>query len=159
MEIIFGDTFVTTPFILAIYKWGLGQPDKICVCRHLSKVYEDGFLVNDFINSDDFSTVWTTAADAAKIVRPSSCLHLPSLVYLAAIAAWSSLTLHHLLAVFDNLLCVQLFLPFPAVELPFAKQVPLLIHPYSSQPWVTILLLLLSCDTVFRIRHHLYLIL
>lgn len=71
MEIIFGGTFVTTPFILAIDKRGLGQPDKVRVCRHSSKVYEDGFSVNDFINSDDFSTVWTTAADAAEIVCPS----------------------------------------------------------------------------------------
>lgn len=71
MEIIFGGTFVTTPFILVIDKWGIGQPDKIHVCRHSGKVYEDGFSVNDFINSDNFSTVWTTAANAAEIVCPS----------------------------------------------------------------------------------------
>lgn len=63
-----GATFVTTPFILDITTAAIGEPKKVRVCRNSSKVYADGLSVNSFINPDDFSTAWTTAADVAEIV-------------------------------------------------------------------------------------------
>lgn len=74
IEAILGEPFVTTPLLLVIEKWGMGEPEKIWVCRNSLKTYSDGKSVNDHINSDDFATVWTTAAAVADIVRVSFTL-------------------------------------------------------------------------------------
>ena len=68
LDIIFGDTFVSTPLIIVSKKGPLGQPDKIRICRNSSKSYGCGVSVNDFIDPDDFSTLWTTATQVADVV-------------------------------------------------------------------------------------------
>lgn len=90
MELIYGDTFVTTPLLLVTKKGALGEPDKIRVCRNSSKSYSDGLSVNDFIDSDDFSTEWTTAADVAEIVGIllSSCSPVWVIICLVTIRSW-----------------------------------------------------------------------
>lgn len=70
VDLIYGDTFVTTPLLPVIKKGELGCPAKIRICRNSSESYESmGMSVNNFIDSDDFSTEWTTAAEVANIVR------------------------------------------------------------------------------------------
>lgn len=105
VDSIFGDTtFVTTPFILDIKTAVIGDPKKVRVCRNSSKIYADGLSVNSFINPDDFSTAWTTAADVAEIV--SIFFPAPHSLYWSFALPLAPLLLL-LIAVIAGFLCLQ----------------------------------------------------
>jgi hypothetical protein len=65
---ILGGHFATSPLGLVEKA---GEPGKFRIVRDFSFENEDGFAVNNFIDSDDFPTEWGTASQVAEIVSIS----------------------------------------------------------------------------------------
>ena len=72
VEQILRGPFQSSPFIVSIQTQGPGEPDKIRVCRHLSKASKHGPSVNSFIEKENFPTRFDTAARVAEIVSSLS---------------------------------------------------------------------------------------
>lgn len=68
---ILGSHFATSPLGLVEKA---GEPGKFRIVRDFSYQNEDGFAVNNFLDSDDFPTEWGTAAQVAEIVSHSFIL-------------------------------------------------------------------------------------
>lgn len=66
-----GPVFVS-PLIVAVQPQLPGQPDKLRVCRHLSKDTADVPSVNSYIDKTEFPTRFDTASRVADIVSPCS---------------------------------------------------------------------------------------
>lgn len=69
VEYLLGGPFMSSPIFL-IDK--AGSPGKLRLIQDCSFENEDGFSVNDFIDSDNFPTTWGTAAEVAQIVSSIS---------------------------------------------------------------------------------------
>jgi hypothetical protein len=67
-ELIMRGPFQSSPLIVAIQPQEPGAPDKIRICRHLSKATKSDVSVNSHIRKDDFPTRFNTATKVAKIV-------------------------------------------------------------------------------------------
>ena len=74
VERILRGPFQSSPFIVLIQTQGPGEPDKIRICRHLSKATKHVSSVNSFIEKEDFPTRFDTAARVAEIVSLSHYL-------------------------------------------------------------------------------------
>lgn len=74
VERILRGPFQSSPLIVSISTQAPGEPDKIRVCRHLSKASRHGPAVNSFIEKEDFPTRFDTAARVAETVSPSTFL-------------------------------------------------------------------------------------
>ena len=68
VERILRGPFHSSPFIVAIHTQAPGVPDKIRICRHLSKATRSFPSVNSFIEKEDFPTRFDTAARVAEVV-------------------------------------------------------------------------------------------
>jgi len=68
VERILRGPFHSSPLIAAIQPQGPGEPDKIRICRHLSKSTKDDASVNSHIAKEDFPTRFDTASKVADIV-------------------------------------------------------------------------------------------
>lgn len=68
VERILRGPFQSSPFIVSIQTQAPGEPDKIRICRHLSKAFKHTPSVNSFIEKEDFPTRFDTAARVAEIV-------------------------------------------------------------------------------------------
>jgi hypothetical protein len=64
--------FFVSPLIVSVQPQGLGVPDKLRVCRHLSKSNKLTTSVNSHIKKEDFPTRFDTASRVADIVSPFS---------------------------------------------------------------------------------------
>jgi hypothetical protein len=60
--------FFASPLIVSVQPQGLGTPDKLRVCRHLSKSNKLTTSVNSHIKKEDFPTRFDTASRVADIV-------------------------------------------------------------------------------------------
>jgi hypothetical protein len=60
--------FFVSPLIVSVQPQGLGEPDKLRVCRHLSKSNKLTTSVNSHIKKEDFPTRFDTASRVADIV-------------------------------------------------------------------------------------------
>jgi hypothetical protein len=60
--------FQSSPFIVSVQPQGPGEPDKIRICRHLSKATKSVASMNSFISKEDFPTRFDTASRVADIV-------------------------------------------------------------------------------------------
>lgn len=65
---ILGGHFVTSPIGLVEKA---GEPGKFRIVRDFSFKNDDGFAVNNYLDSDDFPTEWGTASQVAEIVSSS----------------------------------------------------------------------------------------
>jgi hypothetical protein len=65
---IVGGHFQCSPMIVAEQTQELGKPNKLRLCRHLSKGDAAHPSTNDFIDKEDFPTKFGTAAQVAEIV-------------------------------------------------------------------------------------------
>jgi len=68
VERILRGPFQSSPLIVAVQPQAPGEPDKIRICRHLSKATKLIHSVNSFISKDDFPTRFDTASRVADIV-------------------------------------------------------------------------------------------
>ncbi|PPQ87735.1 hypothetical protein CVT25_014420 [Psilocybe cyanescens] len=68
IELILRGPFQSSPLIVAVQPQGPGEPDKIRICRNLSKATKDIPSVNSFIKKSDFPTRFDCAARVADIV-------------------------------------------------------------------------------------------
>jgi hypothetical protein len=66
--------FRSSPLQVVVKKGTNGDPDKYCVCRHLSYAGLMGHSVNDEIDTEDYPTEWGTASEFADIVHRLSLL-------------------------------------------------------------------------------------
>ncbi|PPQ84094.1 hypothetical protein CVT25_002173 [Psilocybe cyanescens] len=57
VEQILRGPFQSSPLIVAVQPQGPGEPDKICICRNLSKATKGVPSVNSFISKSDFPLV------------------------------------------------------------------------------------------------------
>jgi hypothetical protein len=71
--------FFVSPLIVSVQPQGLGMPDKLRVCRHLSKSNKLTPSVNSHTRKEDFSTRFDTASRVADIVS-IPCIHRIELV-------------------------------------------------------------------------------
>ncbi|PPR05511.1 hypothetical protein CVT24_003191 [Panaeolus cyanescens] len=69
--------FQSSPLIVAVQPQGPGVPDKLRVCRHLSKELKHAPSVNSFIEKEDFPTRFDTACRVAEMVSPFPSLFNP----------------------------------------------------------------------------------
>ena len=60
--------FFVSPLIVSVQPQGLGEPDKLRVCCHLSKSNKLTTSVNSHIKKEDFPTRFDTASRVADIV-------------------------------------------------------------------------------------------
>ena len=60
--------FQSSPLVVAVQPQAPGEPDKIRICRHLSKATKHIPSVNSFISKGDFPTRFDTASRVADIV-------------------------------------------------------------------------------------------
>ena len=60
--------FFSSPLIVSVQPQGLGIPDKLRVCRHLSKSNKTTASINSHVKKEDFSTRFDTASRVADIV-------------------------------------------------------------------------------------------
>jgi len=68
VERILRGPFHSSPLIAAVQLQDPGEPDKIRICRHLSKSTRDHASVNSYISKEDFPTRFDTASKVADIV-------------------------------------------------------------------------------------------
>jgi len=68
VERILRGPFQSSPFIVAFQPQAPGEPDKIRICRHLSKSTKNIASVNSFMTKSDFPTRFDTASRVAEIV-------------------------------------------------------------------------------------------
>jgi len=68
VERILHGSFYSSPFIAAVQPQLPGVPDKIRICRHLSKATQHHPSVNSHIAKEDFPTRFDTASKVADIV-------------------------------------------------------------------------------------------
>jgi hypothetical protein len=68
IEAILRGPFQSSPFIVSVQPQAPGEPNKIRVCRHLSKATKTIPSVNSFISKDDFPTRFDIASRVADIV-------------------------------------------------------------------------------------------
>jgi hypothetical protein len=68
--------FQSSPIIISVQLQNPGEPDKLCLCRHLSKGNKHQWATNTYIDKEKFPTKYNTAAEVAEIV---SRLFAPSL--------------------------------------------------------------------------------
>lgn len=78
VESILRGPFQSSPLIAVIQPQAPGEPDKVRICRHLSKATKNIPSVNSFINKESFPTRFDTAIKVADIV---SSLPLPPYHY------------------------------------------------------------------------------
>jgi hypothetical protein len=67
-EQILRGPFKSSPLIISVQGQAPGEPDKIRICRHLSKSFKSAPSVNSFISKWDFPTRFDTACRVADIV-------------------------------------------------------------------------------------------
>ena len=72
-ELILRGPFFSSPLIVSVQIQAPGTPDKLRVCRHLSKSNKTTPSVNSYVNKEDFPTRFDTASRVADIV--STFLH------------------------------------------------------------------------------------
>ena len=70
-EVILHGPFFSSPLIVSVQIQAPGTPDKLRVCRHLSKSNKTTPSVNSYINKEDFPTRFDTASRVADIVSIS----------------------------------------------------------------------------------------
>jgi hypothetical protein len=87
-EAILRGPFQSSPLIVVFQSQGPGEPDKVRICRHLSKSSRDIPSVNSFIHKSDFPTRFDTAARVGDMVR----LHLSYYFTIAVILHSSPFT-------------------------------------------------------------------
>lgn len=68
VEEILGGAFFASPLIVAIQTQEPGVPDKVRICRHLSKEGKGAQSVNSHIEKEEFPTRFDTALRVADIV-------------------------------------------------------------------------------------------
>jgi len=68
VECILRGPFHSSPLIASVQPQDPGEPDKIRICRHLSKSTKDHTSVNSHIMKEDFPTRFDTASKVADIV-------------------------------------------------------------------------------------------
>jgi hypothetical protein len=68
IESILRGPFFASPLIVSVQPQGFGVPDKLRVCRHLSKSNKTTASVNSHIKKEDFPTKFDTASRVADIV-------------------------------------------------------------------------------------------
>ena len=69
-ELIMRGAFQSSPLIVSIQPQEPGSPDKLRICRHLSKATKHHASVNSHIRKDQFPTRFDTASIVAHIVSP-----------------------------------------------------------------------------------------
>jgi hypothetical protein len=74
---ILGGHFFVSPLIVATQTQEPGVPDKLRVCRHLSKEHDGHPSVNSHIEKEAFPTLFDTALRVADIVSSLSSLYSP----------------------------------------------------------------------------------
>ncbi|KAF7297499.1 hypothetical protein MIND_00983700 [Mycena indigotica] len=67
-ESILKGPFQCSPIIIAVQPQGPGEPDKLRLCRHLSKGDRSHPSTNFFVDKDKFPTKFGTASDVAEII-------------------------------------------------------------------------------------------
>jgi hypothetical protein len=82
IESILRGPFFASPLIVSVQPQGLGVPDKLRVCRHLSKSNKFTPSVNSHIKKEDFPTRFDTASRVADIV--STLLFIESYSFLSS---------------------------------------------------------------------------
>lgn len=68
VEEILGGPFFASPLIVAVQKQEPGVPDKLRICRHLSKETKYDSSVNSYIEKEDFPTRFDTAMRVADMI-------------------------------------------------------------------------------------------
>jgi len=68
VEDILRGPFQSSPLIVSVQPQGSGEPDKIHICRHLSKSSRNIPSVNSFISKHNFPTHFDTASQVADMV-------------------------------------------------------------------------------------------
>ena len=76
VERILRGPFQASPLIVSVQPQSPGVPDKIRICRHLSKSSGLGPSINSFIHKEDFPTRFDTASRVADIVSLYAFYHL-----------------------------------------------------------------------------------
>jgi hypothetical protein len=77
IESILRGPFFSSPLLVALQSQAPGIPDKICICRHLSKDSHSSSSVNSHVTKESFPTRFDTASRVADIV----CLSLSTILY------------------------------------------------------------------------------
>ena len=72
------DSFFCSPLLVSTQIQQPGMPDKLRVCRHLSKGDKHTPSTNSHIHKEDFPTRFDTALKVADIVGSSTCIVFPS---------------------------------------------------------------------------------
>ena len=73
VENILRGPFFCSPLLVSVQTQQPGMPDKLRVCRHLSKGDKKTPSMNSHINKEDFPTRFDTASKVADIVRSLPC--------------------------------------------------------------------------------------
>lgn len=98
-ETILRGPFQSSPLIVSLQPQQRGMPDKVRICRHLSKASKFHASVNSHIQKDDFPTRFDLASKVAEIVSflplPSSPFSLFSLCAPFVFRAWGHLLSCH----------------------------------------------------------------
>lgn len=74
-ESIFKGPFQCSPIIIAVQPQGPSEPDKLRLCRHLSKSDKLNLSTNSYIDKEKFPTKFGTASEVAEIVSLLSSLY------------------------------------------------------------------------------------
>jgi hypothetical protein len=69
-ELILRGPFFSSPFVVDVQPQQPGTPDKIRICRHLSKASKSHPSVNSHIRKEDFPMRFDFASKVAEIVSP-----------------------------------------------------------------------------------------
>lgn len=70
LEDIVKGPFQCSPLVVSVQPQGIGEPDKIRICRHLSKSSAKNPSTNDHVDKDKFPTRFSSATEMADTVSP-----------------------------------------------------------------------------------------
>jgi hypothetical protein len=87
VEMILCGPFFSSPLIVSVQPQGLGIPDKLHVCRHLSKSNKTTTSVNSHVKKEDFPTRFNSASCVADTV---SFLYLFQVYFWYLESSWST---------------------------------------------------------------------
>jgi hypothetical protein len=97
IELILRGSFFVSPLIVSVQPQGFGMPDKLRVCRHLSKSNKLTASVNSHIKKEDFPTRFDTASRVADIVSFLICSLKTCLYYPEPFVCLSLMTIGYLM--------------------------------------------------------------
>jgi len=111
-ELILRGPLQSSPLVVSLQPQQRGMPDKVRICRHLSKASKTHASINLYICKEDFPTCFDFASKVTEIVSPFFLNSFPSssilfVIHPFAFCAWGCLLLYCFMQfeIFASLMC------------------------------------------------------